>query len=59
MEREIQVIIRKGLHVEYELKQPRPDRTLVKDNVVYIGPLKCIVEYINQDTIGLQVVNIQ
>ncbi|KDV01795.1 hypothetical protein AW15_17910 [Aeromonas sp. HZM] len=59
MKKEIQVIVRRGRLVEFEDKIPRPEGTLVKDNVVFLGLWKCVVEYIDQDTIGLQIVNIK
>ncbi|WP_429078723.1 hypothetical protein [Aeromonas veronii] len=54
MQDEIQVIIRNGRQVEFEFKAPRPSKTPAKDEVVYYQMLKCVVEYVDKDTIGLQ-----
>ncbi|CAD7491876.1 hypothetical protein ACXRSW_09000 [Aeromonas dhakensis] len=56
MEDTMQLIIRIGNRVVDERVIERPEKQLFKDDVYYIPGGKCIVDYMNQKTLALQLV---
>lgn len=52
----MEVIVRIGNRVISAEKDCALDGTFVKDNIVVWKGQKCVVDYVNQKTIGLQLV---